>query len=32
MGKLLNKLEEHEGERIESFKAAADKILVYETS
>ena len=32
MGQLLKRLEEHEEERIESFKAAADKIIVYETS
>ena len=32
MGQLLGRLEEHEGERIGSFKAAADKIIVYETS
>ena len=32
MNILLNRLEDHEKDRIESFKAAADKIIVYETS
>lgn len=32
MGYLLRRLEEHELDRIEGFKAAADKIIVYETS
>ena len=32
MGQLLSRLEEHEEERIQLFKAAADKIIVYETS
>lgn len=32
MRQLLSRLEEHELERIEHFKAAADKIIVYETS
>lgn len=32
MSQLLNRLEEHELERILSLKAAADKIIVYETS
>lgn len=32
MSCLLNRLEEHENERIEYLKAAADKIIVYETS
>jgi hypothetical protein len=32
MGQLLSRLEDHESERIGCFKAAADKIIVYETS
>ncbi|CDW73398.1 UNKNOWN [Stylonychia lemnae] len=32
MSQLLKRLEEHEVERIQSLKAAADKIIVYETS
>lgn len=32
MQQLLKRLEEHEEERIECLKAAADKIIVYETS
>eukprot|EP00347_Sterkiella_histriomuscorum_P022699 403337490 len=32
MSYLLKRLEEHENERIECLKAAADKIIVYETS
>ena len=32
MGQLLKRLEEHEVERIHSYQAAADKIIVYETN
>lgn len=32
MQSLLKRLEDHEKERIESLRAAADKIIVYETS
>ena len=32
MNELLKRLEEHEEERIQGFKAAADKIIVYETN
>ena len=32
MTQLLKRLEDHEEERIEHIKAAADKIIVYETS
>jgi hypothetical protein len=32
MQQLLKRLEEHEEERIECLRAAADKIIVYETS
>ena len=32
MGMLLKRLEEHEDERVQSLRAAVDKIIVYETS
>ncbi len=32
MTDLLTRLEEHEDDRISAFKAAADKIIVYETN
>lgn len=32
MMQLLKRLEEHEDERIQALKAAADKLIVYETS
>jgi hypothetical protein len=32
MQQLLKRLEEHEEERIDCLRAAADKIIVYETS
>lgn len=32
MGNLLKRLEEHEEQRIQTYQAAADKIIVYETN
>lgn len=32
MNALLKRMEDHEEDRIRQFKAAADKIIVYETS
>jgi len=32
LSKILKRLEEHELERIECLKVAADRIIVYETS
>jgi len=32
LSELVKRLEEHEEERIDQFRAAADKIIVYETN